>query len=166
MKPPSKILPLAHLKFLFHLLSAESAIAPEPYCNGHIEYPGPKGQMNNKYANLSNTLRTELLAFNLLHVEKSTLSQPINQKNIFLECARFNNSTLGSILGRISMSAETTSPSLPLIDPTTPCAIFATDASFLKTAWGPMGSFAIVDTLKHSYFEVTDTGPEPSSTSF
>ena len=29
-----------------------------------------------------------------------------------------------------------------------------------------MGSFAIVDTLGHSYFEVADTGQEPSSTSF
>ena len=29
-----------------------------------------------------------------------------------------------------------------------------------------MGSFAIVDTLGHSYFEVTNTGPDPSSTSY
>ena len=89
MKPPSKILPLAHLKFLFHLLSAESTIAPEPYCNGHIDYPVSRGQMNNKFANLSNALRRELLAFNLLHVEKSTPNLSI--KRTFLECARFNN---------------------------------------------------------------------------
>ena len=95
--------------------------------------------MNNKFANLSNTLRRELLAFNLLHVEKSILSQSLNQKNIFLECARFNNSMLASILGRILMYSETTYPQLPQIDPTVPCAIFATDASFLKTEWGPMG---------------------------
>ena len=166
MKPPSEILPLAHLKFFFHLLSAESEIEPEPYCNGFIEYPGSSGQRNNKFAHLASTLRRELLEFNILHIEKSILSQSLNQKNIFLECARFNNSTLASILGRIFMYSETTSPQLPQIDPTAPCAIFATDASFLKTEWGPMGSFAIVDTLGHSYFEIPDPGPDPSSTSF
>ena len=61
---------------------------------------------------------------------------------------------------RVNLSAT------PQVDPTIPCAIFATDASFLKTEWGPMGSFAIVDTCGHSYFEIPDPGPDPSSTSF
>ncbi len=63
------------------------------------------------------------------------------------------------------MHAETVSPQLPQIDPQASYTIFATDASLLKTEYGPMGSFAIVDTLGHSYFELPDPGPDPSSTS-
>lgn len=166
IKPPSELLPLAHLKFFFHLLSAESEIEPEPYCNGFIEYPGAGKQGNDKFANLAGTLRRELHEFNILHVKKSVLSQPLNQKNIFLECSRFNNSMIASVLDRIFMYSETISPQLPQIDPAVPCAVFATDASFLKTEYGPMASFAIVDTLGHSSFEVVDPGPDPSSTSF
>ena len=89
----------------------------------------------------------------------------MNQKNIFQECARFGNSTLASILGRV-FAYDAESQELPHIDPENCCTIFATDASFLRTEWGPIGSCAVVDTFGHSYMEAPEPGPEPSSTSF
>ena len=98
-------------------------------------------------------------------MEKALLSKPINQENIFLECSRFGSSSLSKILGKIFMYDDKTQQ-LPQIDPTVPCAIFATDASFIKTEWGPMASYAIVDTFGNSYSEAPDPGSDPSSTKF
>ncbi len=165
MKPPSELIPLAHLKFLFHLLSEQSIVSPEPYLNGLIDFPTMLTQRNKIFNSLANTMQKELEVFKLLHVEIKTLSQVVNQKNIFQECATFGSSTLARIIGRVH-TYEEESKQLPQIDPTSSCAVLATDASFFKTEWGPMGSFAIVDTFGHRYVEAPEPGPDPSSTAF
>ncbi len=119
MKPPSEIIPLAHLKFLFHLLSENSIVSPEPFFNGLIEFPNTLPQRDNKFTNYANTIKGELASFNLLHVEKKILSSPLNQKNIYQECARFGNSILASIMERLRhmMKKVVSSPTLNHLAP-------------------------------------------------
>jgi ribonuclease HI len=165
LSSPSELLPLARLKFFFHLLLSDTVIPPECFLNGKIEDEGGNILAQDKRSSTyAQDLSKDLQKFRLIEIHSSILSNIIFQKNIYNECAQLGDSFFASVAAKgifVSESKKT----FPSLHPNTNF-VFGTDGSLSQKRRNlpPTGGFAIVDAHGNFFSTSHECNEETSST--
>jgi hypothetical protein len=154
MKQPSELLPLARLRFFFHLLSKGTSFPAECFLNGKVVIAAERGILSvgdERIMTYTKSLKEDWKKFDLLDLPTQVAKVFSFQKNIFSQCSMFGRSVFARVAGKGAIIEFLQPPKIAVFPELSGMIhLFATDGSLTKTPQKTFrGTFSVVDAFQN-----------------